>query len=169
MKLFKAAFLDRDGVLNYDTGYVYKIKDFKWKKNVFEAIKFLNTNKYLVIIISNQSGIGRGYYSEKSLKNLNLWIQKQLKKKKAFVNKFYHAPYYKYSKLKKYRNGYLDRKPNTGMITKAFKKWKIIKKKSFIIGDKESDKKLAKNLNMKFVKVNKKSDLLKIVKNICIN
>ena len=97
MKLFKAAFLDRDGVLNHDTGYVHKIKDFKWKKNVFEAIRFLNTNKYLVIIISNQSGIGRGYYTEKSLKKLNMWIQKQLKKKKAYINKFYHAPYYKYS------------------------------------------------------------------------
>ena len=82
MKLFKAAFLDRDGVLNHDTGYVHKIKDFKWKKNVFEAIRFLNTNKYLVIIISNQSGIGRGYYTEKSLKKLNMWIQKQLKKKR---------------------------------------------------------------------------------------
>ena len=51
------------------------------EKNVFEAIRFLNTNKYLVIIISNQSGIGRGYYTEKSLKKLNMWIQKQLKKK----------------------------------------------------------------------------------------
>jgi len=169
MKLFKAAFLDRDGVLNHDTGYVHKIKDFKWKKNVFEAIRFLNTNKYLVIIISNQSGIGRGYYTEKSLKKLNMWIQKQLKKKKAYINKFYHAPYYKYSKLKKYRSGYLDRKPNTGMIKKAFKKWKIIKKKSFIIGDKDSDKKLAKNLNMKFSKVNRRSDLLKVVKDITYN
>ena len=124
MKLFKAAFLDRDGVLNHDTGYVHKIKDFKWKKNVFEAIRFLNTNKYLVIIISNQSGIGRGYYTEKSLKKLNMWIQKQLKKKKAYINKFYHAPYYKYSKLKKYRSGYLDRKPNTGMIKKLLKNGK---------------------------------------------
>ena len=156
--------MDIDGVLNHDTGYVHKIKDFKWKKNVFEAIRFLNTNKYLVIIISNQSGIGRGYYTEKSLKKLNMWIQKQLKKKKAYINKFYHAPYYKYSKLKKYRSGYLDRKPNTGMIKKAFKKWKIIKKKSFIIGDKDSDKKLAKNLNMKFSKVNRRSDLLKSCK-----
>ena len=98
-----------------------------------------------------------------------MWIQKQLKKKKAYINKFYHAPYYKYSKLKKYRSGYLDRKPNTGMIKKAFKKWKIIKKKSFIIGDKDSDKKLAKNLNMKFSKVNRRSDLLKVVKDITYN
>ena len=96
MRKYKAAFLDRDGVLNYDTGYVYRVKDFKWKKNVHEAIKYLNLKKYLVIIISNQSGIGRGYYKEKDLKKLNLWIQKKLKSKKAFINKFYHAPYYKH-------------------------------------------------------------------------
>lgn len=167
MRKYKAAFLDRDGVLNYDTGYVYRVKDFKWKKNVHEAIKYLNLKKYLVIIISNQSGIGRGYYKEKDLKKLNLWIQKKLKSKKAFINKFYHAPYYKHSLIKKYRIGKIYRKPNVGMVKQAFKKWNIIKKKSFIVGDRNVDRKLAKNLKMKFVKVNNRSNLLKVVKNIC--
>ena len=101
MKNKKAAFLDRDGVLNYDTGYVYKIKNFIWKKKAKEAIKFLNNQNYLVVIVSNQSGIGRGYYSEKDLLKLNNWIQKDLKKNGAHISAFYFAPYYKFSKKKK--------------------------------------------------------------------
>ena len=80
MKDRKIAFLDRDGVLNYDYGYVHKIKDFKWKK-MLKAIKYLNDNNYLVVIVSNQSGIGRGYYKEADLKKLHSWIQVELKKK----------------------------------------------------------------------------------------
>ena len=77
----KAIFLDRDGVINYDYGYVHKIKNFKFKKNVFKAIKFLNKKNYLVIIITNQSGIGRGYYSKKELNILHKWMKKKVQTK----------------------------------------------------------------------------------------
>ena len=70
-----AAFLDRDGVINEDFGYVHKIKQFKWKNGIFKLIKFLNDNNYYVFVISNQSGIGRGYYTEKDVNNLHDWAQ----------------------------------------------------------------------------------------------
>ena len=167
MKDRKIAFLDRDGVLNYDYGYVHKIKDFKWKKNVKRAIKYLNDNNYLVVIVSNQSGIGRGYYKEADLKKLHSWIQLELKKKDAKIDKFYFAPYYKFSTTKKYRLGKSLRKPNIGMIRLALRKWNVDKKSSFIIGDKLVDKKLANNVKMNFAKVNKNSDLLKVIKKMC--
>lgn len=169
MKNKKAAFLDRDGVLNYDTGYVYKIKDFIWKKKAKEAIKFLNNQNYLVIIVSNQSGIGREYYNEKDLLKLNNWIQKDLKKIGARISAFYFAPYYKFSKKKRYRKGEEMRKPNQGMIAKALKKWKINKKKSFIIGDSNVDKNLAKNTKIRFCKVSNRSNLLNVVRKLSKN
>lgn len=164
MEVKKAFFLDRDGVINYDKGYVHKIKDFVWKKKSKEAIKFLNKNNYLVIIISNQSGVGRGYYSEKKVKILHDWVQKELKKNNAYIDAFFYAPYYKFSKNKIYRKGKNMRKPNQGMILKALKKWRINKRKSFIVGDSETDKKLAQNAKISFIKVNNRSNLLNVVK-----
>ena len=65
-------------MINYDFGYVHKKNNFKWKKNIFKAIKFLNDNNYYVIVITNQSGIGRGLYSYKDVENLHDWINKIL-------------------------------------------------------------------------------------------
>ena len=158
-----AAFLDRDGVINEDFGYVHKIKQFKWKNGIFKLIKFLNDNNYYVFVISNQSGIGRGYYTEKDVNNLHDWAQKQLNKKGSHVDRFYIAPYYQGNKKYKLKDKKL-RKPNTGMIDLAFKEWKIIKNKSIIIGDQETDRILAKKSNIKFYEVNKNNDLNKIIK-----
>ncbi len=161
----KTVFLDRDGVINYDYGYVYKKKDFVWKKKIIEAIKYLNNNDYLVIVISNQSGIGRGYYKHKDVLNLHLWINKKLKTRGAHIDDFFYAPYYKHSKIFNFKNAdRLERKPNIGMVKKALKKWKINLKNSAIIGDKNSDLELAKKLKIKGIRVNDKSNLLNLVK-----
>ena len=162
----RAVFLDRDGVLNYDYNYVYKIKDFIWKKKVIEAIKFLNDNNYLVFVISNQSGIGRGYYHCKDVEKLHEWINSELKKHSAKIDDFFYAPYYKNSNIKFSNKDKFLRKPNPGMIYLAKKKWKIDLNNSLIIGDTDTDYKLAKNLKLKFIKVNNKSNLFNIVKNI---
>ena len=84
----KCVFLDRDGVINYDYGYVYKKKDFKWKKNVIPAIRLLNKNGYLVIVVSNQSGVGRGFYSVDDVSKLHIWINKQLSLKGVILINF---------------------------------------------------------------------------------
>ena len=74
----KAAFLDRDGVINEDTGYLNNIKDFKWIEGAIDALKILKENNFLIIIISNQSGVSRGYFSKQDVHNLHKWINLQL-------------------------------------------------------------------------------------------
>ncbi len=162
-----AIFLDRDGVINFDYGYVYKKKDFIWKKNVIKAIKYLNDRNFFVFIISNQSGIGRGYYSIKNVEILHNWMKNILKKNGAFIDDIFYAPYYKDSKKKIFKKGKILRKPNIGMINLAKKKWNIDMKKSFIIGDSIVDKKLARNVKLKYLPVYKDSNLLKIVQKNC--
>ena len=159
----RAVFLDRDGVINYDFGYVHKIKNFKFKKKVFEAVKYLNENNYLVIIVTNQSGLGRGYYSKKDLSILHNWMKNEFKKNGANIDDIYYAPYYKFSKKYFSYKEKMRRKPNIGMIMEAKKKWLINMEESFMVGDRDVDKKLALNAKLKFIKINLKSDLFKII------
>ena len=159
----KTVFLDRDGVINYDYGYVHKKNNFKFKKNIFKAIKLLNDNNYYVIIISNQSGIGRGYYNKSDVDSLHCWINKKLNNYGAYIDKFYFAPYYKFSKNKKYLRDRKDRKPNIGMFLRALNDFNIIKKGSFYIGDKNVDRIAAKNFKIKYLNVDNNSDLYKLI------
>ena len=161
----KAVFFDRDGTINKDTGYLYKKEDFIWNKSFFKTIKFLNSNNILAIVISNQSGVGRGYYDEKDVLKLHKWMNEVLLKKGSYIDDFFYAIFYKNSKKYRFNNSHaILRKPRTGMILKAKKKWKLNLNKAIIIGDNDVDKLLAKKLNIKFIKVNYKSNLLKKIK-----
>ena len=160
----KCIFLDRDGVINYDYGYVFKKNNFTWKKNVKKAIKFLNDNNYYVIVISNQSGIGRGFYKEKDVEKLHTWINSQLNLYGAYIDKFYYSPFYIFSKYKIYKTGFSLRKPNIGMFKSACKDFEIIKKKSYFVGDKDIDRQAAKNFNIKYINVDNKTDLYSLLK-----
>ena len=156
----RALFLDRDGVINKDTGYVHEKQKFIWRKNIFRFIKKYNDNGYYVFVVSNQSGIGRGYYKESDLFKLNFWINQQLRRKGANIDEFFFAPFFKNSKLKKYRRGKKLRKPNTGMIEIAKKKWDIDIKNSTLIGDQKTDKLTAINAGINF-KILKFKSILK--------
>ena len=162
-----AIFLDRDGVINYDYGYVCKKNNFILKKKVFEAIKYLNDKNYSVFIVSNQSGVGRGYYSIRDVEKLHYWLRAKLRENGAHIDEIFYAPFYNRSALKFTKNDRLLRKPNIGMINKAEKKWNIDMKKSYVIGDSSVDKNLARNAKLKYVNVNNNSNLLNIVKKIC--
>ena len=85
----KAVFLDRDGVINEDTGYLNSIEDFKWIEGAIDALKILKENNFLIIIISNQSGVSRGYFSEKDVNNLHNWINLQLSKHNVQIDDFF--------------------------------------------------------------------------------
>ena len=139
----KAVFFDRDGVLNVDKGYHYKIETFEWIQGAREAIKFLNNLEFLVIVITNQSGVSRGYYSEKKVINLHEWMNKDLRNCNAEINDFFYSTELP-SKNKKTR-----RKPNPAMINEAIIKYSIDRKKSFMIGDKQSDVEAAQNAFIK--------------------
>ena len=159
-----AIFLDRDGVLNHDFGYVNEIKNLIWKKNTLKALKFLNNKNYYIFIITNQSGIGRGYYSENQFIKLHKNLKKNLSIKKIFIDDVKYCPHHPFFGKGKYKIKCNCRKPENKMILDIMKKWNIDKKKSFMIGDKAIDEKCAKKSKLDFYYA--KDDLFKQLKKI---
>jgi D-glycero-D-manno-heptose 1,7-bisphosphate phosphatase len=145
----RAVFLDRDGVLNHDFGHVGEIRRFKWKKNVIKNIKYLNDNNFLVFLVTNQSGIGRGLYSLNDFYNLCSWMGDKLYMKGAHIDDIFYSPFFKKGKFND-KKFYDLRKPNIGMYKQAKKKWIFDVNKSFMIGDSEVDSQFAKNTKLKF-------------------
>ena len=140
--LSKIAFLDRDGVINYSNlknGYIGYVKYFKWYKGAKKAIKLLNENNYKVVIVTNQSGIARGFFSEKDVNKLHKYIKSNIKKYGGLINAIYYCPYHVDGTIKKFKKKSKLRKPEIGMFHLAQKKWKIDKSKSFMIGDQKTD------------------------------
>ena len=160
-----AIFLDRDGVINYDYGYVYKYNNFKFKNHVINALKFLSEKNIYIFIVTNQSGIARGFFKKKDFYKLHIKIKDFLLKKKIYIHDVKFSPFHIDGKIKKYRriSGY--RKPGNLMIEDLFRDWNIIRRNSFMIGDSISDKMAAtkSKLYFEFVKLN----LCKQVKKIC--
>ena len=134
-----AVFLDRDGVINEDKGHVHKIEDFEWIKGAKSAIKYINQKKYFVFVITNQSGIAKGYYSENDVLLLHRYMSLELNKEGAHIDDYFYSPSHPDGKTNKYDHLKNLRKPNIGMIEIASKKWKFSKKDSLLIGDKQTD------------------------------
>jgi len=135
-----ALFLDRDGVLNEDPGYVYRWEDFRWIEGAIEVVGAFNRAGWLVIVVTNQSGVGRGYYTEADMHALHARMAEELAQAGARIDAFYHAPHHPDAKLDAYRHpDPPDRKPNPGMILKALAEWPINREASILIGDKPSD------------------------------
>ena len=147
----KAVFLDRDGVINKELGYILSYKKFKFLKGVKKAIKYINNKNYLVIVITNQAAVGKSLLNEKKLLNIHKKMEHSLWNfNKSHIDDIFYSPYYKNSNIKRFRKNKYDRKPNPGMIFKAIKKWNIDKKNSFFIGDKKTDKIAASKAKIKF-------------------
>lgn len=165
IKKNKAFFLDRDGTINRNIKYLKNFKNFKWNKNSILALKYIFSKNYKIIVITNQSGIGRGFLTEKDLKEIHLSMNKKLKKHNCKIHDFFFCPYYENAIIKKYRiKNHFLRKPNPGMILKAIKKWNIDKYKSFMIGDKNTDKIASEKAGIKFIW--KRYNLLREVKKV---
>ena len=134
----KALFLDRDGIINVDHGYVYKIEDFEFSDGIFDLVKLFTDAGYLIFVVTNQSGIGRGYYSEEDFTTLTDWMAEEFKKKTIKIEKVYYCPHSPEAKCH-------CRKPQTGMIEQALADYSVDLAHSYIIGDKQSDIDLALN------------------------
>jgi len=128
----KTIFLDRDGVINKETGYLHKIEDFKFINGVFEACQHYEQLGYKIIIVTNQSGISRGHYSEDDFRNITDWIATQFNKNNIQILDTFHCPHLPDS-------GCNCRKPKPGMLLEAKKKYNINMPESWMIGDKETD------------------------------
>lgn len=135
----KAVFLDRDGVITVDRGFVHKIEDFALLPGSANAIKSLKKAGYLIIIVTNQSGIGRGYYSEEQFSIFNKHMIDNLDQLGAKVDAVYYCPHHPDAAIEKYRKVCDCRKPEPGMILKAAKELDINTCNSWFIGDRLSD------------------------------
>lgn len=130
----RAVFLDRDGTLNVDKGYVHRIEDWEWIPGAIDAIAALKKAGFLVIVITNQAGIARGYYDEVDMTNLHTRINEKLKKHGAMIDRFYHCPHHP-----KFSAACKCRKPMPGLIYEASQDFDVDLDHSWLVGDKASD------------------------------
>jgi len=138
----KIVFLDRDGVINIEKDYLYRVDDFEFIEGVFSSLKYLQKLGFKFVIITNQSGIGRGYYNFEQYKELTKWMKEQFKQQGIDIVEVYccpHAP----------DENCTCRKPNISMIEQASKIIDIDHDNSWLIGDKNSDIQTAINANIK--------------------
>ena len=135
-----AVFLDRDGTINYDYGYVYKFSEFKFRPYVIKGLKYLSKKKYFIFIITNQAGIAKGKFRLLDLLKLHNQLKKYLKKRNITINDIKFCPYHPNAKIKIYKKKTGYRKPGNLMIKEILKKWNVDIKKSFMLGDKKTDK-----------------------------
>ena len=162
-----AVFLDRDGVINYDSGYVYKKKDFKFRKGVLKGLKYLIKKNYYIFLITNQAGIAKGHYKESDFKKLHIYLKNYLSKNNIYFNDVQYCPFHPKGKIKRYKRKSSLRKPGNQMIKNIFKNWIVDKQNSFMIGDKISDELCAKKSKINFFYA--KNDFYMQVKEICNN
>ena len=139
-----AAFLDRDGVINVDRGYVSSRADFKWIPGAIEAIKALNDAGYYVFVATNQSGIARGLYSEREMQELHHYIAQKLATSGARIDDWRHSPFHPEGTVAAFKCVSDWRKPGPGMILDLMRVWPVDRAKSVLIGDKESDMQAAR-------------------------
>lgn len=135
----KAVFLDRDGVINIDHGYVYQKEDFEWIPGVLESCKKLTDLGYLLVIITNQSGIARGFYTEEALNRLNDWVKDEFARAKAPLSGIFYCPHHPSEGNEPYRKDCDCRKPKPGLILQAQESLDIDLSCSVFFGDKKSD------------------------------
>ena len=134
-----ALFLDRDGVINVDKGYVSRVSDFEWIPGAIETIATFKARGWFVFVVTNQSGIARDYYSEHDMHVLHDWMLGQLREKGAAVDRIYYCPYHEEGENPRYRRDSFDRKPKPGMLLKAMADFPVKREASFLIGDKQTD------------------------------
>ncbi len=150
----KAVFLDRDGVLNCDYGYVYKVDDLKLIEGVGETLKRLKDAGYLLLVITNQPGVARGYYTLEDVDIFHAAMQKQLQADYGVkIDEFYVCPHHVDGKVAEFAIKCECRKPAALLPEQAIEKYDIDRGSSFFVGDKDSDMECAKNISVTGIQV----------------
>jgi D-glycero-D-manno-heptose 1,7-bisphosphate phosphatase len=135
----RAIFLDRDGVINIDHGYVHSVDNFDFIDGIFDVIRTAHANKLKVVVVTNQAGIGRGFYSVQQFHQLTSWMCKEFMNAGAPIDKVYFSPFHPTEGLGEYKKDDFSRKPNPGMILQAQQELGLDLANSMLIGDKARD------------------------------
>src|SRR5690606_15961274 len=135
----RAVFLDRDGVLNVEVNYLYRVEDFAWIPGAPEAVRRLNEAGFVTLVVTNQAGVARGYFTEADVECLHRHMQAELARAGAHIDAFYYSPYHPEGTVEAYRRASDCRKPGTALFERALREWRVDPARSFVVGDKNSD------------------------------
>lgn len=153
MKKNSAVFLDRDGTINEEVGYLGDLEKLNIYPNSFEAIRLINKSGMKAVVITNQSGVARGYFSEDFVMTVHSRINETLQKKGAHIDRFYYCPHHPTEGKGHYLKSCNCRKPKTGMLIKASEELGIDLSRSYMVGDTAKDIELAKGARVKGILV----------------
>ncbi len=138
--LFPVVFFDRDGTLNLDEGYTHRVEDLRWRDGATDAIAYVNARGWLAIVVTNQSGIGRGIFVEEDMHRFHARMQRELSEGGARIDAFFACAFHPQATIESYRHpNHPDRKPNSGMIVRAFAELPADPSRALIVGDQPTD------------------------------
>jgi len=149
----KVVFLDRDGTINEEVAYLYRPEDLVVLPGVPQAIKLLRDNGFCIVVVTNQAGIARGYYTVEQMHRLHGYLNEQLKKDGAWIDSFYYCPHHPEYGIGEYKKVCRCRKPDTGMFEMAGQEYEVDKNHSYMIGDKCIDVQAGRNYGIKSILV----------------
>ena len=149
METRNVLFLDRDGVINVDVGYLSNPAQLEFIPGAIEAMKEAQTRGYDIIVVTNQSGVARGYYTEEDVQALHAEMSRRLEAEGVHILAYYYCPHHPEGTVEAYKKACDCRKPNPGMLTKAIEEWNVDVDGSFLVGDKPSDVGAAESIGMR--------------------
>ena len=149
METRQVLFLDRDGVINVDVGYLSDPAQLEFIPGAIEAMKEAQTRGYDIIVVTNQSGVARGYYTEEDVQALHAEMSRRLEAEGVHILAYYYCPHHPEGTVEEYKKACDCRKPNPGMLTEAIEEWHVDVDGSFLVGDKPSDVEAAEAIGMR--------------------
>ncbi len=160
----RAAFFDRDGVLNVDSGYVFRTEDFVWRPSAVESVGWLNARGVLVFVVTNQSGVARGLYAEEDVRTLHHHIQATLARGGAHIDAYRYCPHHPEGEVERYRRSCACRKPQSGMIEELLQAYRLDPGLCRLFGDRESDLAAGRGAGVPSVLVTEARPLIEVVR-----
>lgn len=145
----RALFLDRDGVVNVEIGYLHRIEDVEFVPGIFSLCRTAKQLGYRLVVVTNQAGIARGFYDEAAFETLMSWMKRELQGQGVELDAVYYCPYHPEHGIGEYRREHEDRKPGTGMLRRAMRELGVSLAESVMIGDRCSDIAAANSAGLK--------------------